>query len=431
LIFSRPLSLAFDITSSPMTNVLPLQGSPPAFDADAVRTRAEACQKLVDDAVAGTISGPVFLEGLKATGATPDEAGDYIRQFSERRRQAVGNPTDSGEAHRPATTPAGPSQVDAATSVAWALLRAKVGHSQSMASQAAPIHDGSLSDEIASLLGLTNSKGAIPASVLAKAPHLSKLSDPLVTDPHLERTQELLMVYSPQSSQDILVNKAQFAPVGDPLPRTIWRKILLDHFVDFEKLFASMDKGYDHHDDPKDFGGGYALVKKDQAFSRRTLRSEADWTRVFGAWSGGVAFFFPHREVELREYRAIVMDLFRAAPANPLVAISFDVHVRDKYSKKPFHLGDRDQLNFPLLTQMLSPAPSAAPRGNKRVASSQPVASGSNQKRADIPCRNWSLGTCKSEVCPNRRKHGVCCVCGEGHRAKDSESCLALIQGRN
>jgi hypothetical protein len=163
----------------------------------------------------------------------------------------------------------------------------------------------SLSDELASLLGLSSAKGAILASVLAKAPHLARLSDFTATEPHLEKTQELLSVYSPQSSQDILVNKAQFAPVGDPLPRTIWRKILLDSFVDFEKLFAAMDKGYDHHNDPKDFGNGYALVKKDQAFSKRLLCTEADWTRVFGAWSAGVAFFFPHREAELCDYRTI------------------------------------------------------------------------------------------------------------------------------
>jgi hypothetical protein len=80
---------------------------------------------------------------------------------------------------------------------------------------------------------------------------------------------------------------------------------------------------------------------------------------------------------------------------------------------------------------MLSPTPSTTPRANKRVASSQPTASGSNQKRADVPCRNWSFGTCKAEVCPNRRKHGVCYVCGEGHRAKDNEPCFAVLQTRN
>jgi hypothetical protein len=37
-----------------------------------------------------------------------------------------------------------------------------------------------------------------------------------------------------------------------------------------------MDKGYNHYNDPKDFGAGYTLVKKDQAFSKWLLQTEAD-----------------------------------------------------------------------------------------------------------------------------------------------------------
>jgi hypothetical protein len=245
--------------------------SPPAQTEDAIRARAEECQKIVDDAISESISGPAFLQRLKDAGATPDEARDYIDQYTQRRRdQEVAGSANAGlPSGQP--DPSIPNPIDIATSIAWASLRAKVNHFQGASSQMATTSGGSLTDELASLLGLSSAKGAIPASVLAKAPHLSKLSDSTATDPHLEKTQDLLSVYSPQSSQDILVNKAQFAPVGDPLPRTIWRKVLLDLFVDFEKLFASMDKGYDHHDDPKDFGAGYALVKKDQAFSKRPL----------------------------------------------------------------------------------------------------------------------------------------------------------------
>jgi hypothetical protein len=57
----------------------------------------------------------------------------------------------------------------------------------------------------------------------------------------------------------------------------MWHKIVLDQFVDFEKLFSSMEKGYNHHNDVKDFGVGYALVKKEQAFTKHKLCSEADW----------------------------------------------------------------------------------------------------------------------------------------------------------
>ena len=95
-----------------------------------------------------------------------------------------------------------------------------------------------------------------------------------------------------------------------------------------------MDKGYDHHNDLKDFGVGYVLVKKDQAFSKHPICTEADWTWVFSAWSAGVVFFFPHQDVELHEYWLIVMDLFCAVLVNPLIAISFNVDVHNKYSKK-------------------------------------------------------------------------------------------------
>lgn len=144
-----------------------------------------------------------------------------------------------------------------------------------------------------------------------------------------------------------------------------------------------------------------------------------------------MVFFFPHRNEELGNYCSIVMDLFRAASSNPSVAISFDVHVHDKYSKKPFHLDDWNQLNFPLLTQMLSSTPLATPRAPKRGASTQSTSSGSNPKHTDIPCHNWSWGICKAEVCLNCCKHGVCFICGEGHRAKDNEQCFTALQHRD
>ncbi|KAF8233294.1 hypothetical protein L208DRAFT_1557284 [Tricholoma matsutake] len=387
---------------------------------------AEECQRIVEEAITGSMFSLDFLDHLKGAGVTTEEARDYIDQYSQHRRdQEVAGAADEGGQSSDQPNLDDPNPNDTATSVAWALLCAKVSHLQPTSPQAA-------STPGKSLLGLSGSKGAIPASVLMKVLHLSKLSNLTTTDPHLEKTQDLLLVYSPQSFQDILVNKAQFAPVGNPLPCTIWCKILLNLFIDFEKLFASMDKGYDHHDEPKDFGAGYVLVKKDQAFSKCLLWTEADWIRVFGAWLVGVAFFLPHQDTELWDYQTFVMDLFQAAPTNPLVAISFDVQVHDKYLKKLFHLDDQAQLNLPLLAQMLSsPLPANPLCGGKRVISSQASMSGNNPKCVDVPSCNWSFGTCKSEVCPNHPKHGVCCICGEGHRANDNEQCFTLFQTCN
>ena len=188
--------------------------------------------------------------------------------------------------------------------------------------------------------------------MLAAAPHLAKLSAASKSDPHLDATQKLQSVFSPEKVQDTIISEAQLAPLAEPLPRSIWRKILQDQFVDFEKLFASMDRGYDHNDEPKDFAADFALVKKEQAFTKHPLWTESDWIRVFSAWEHGVVVLYPHHADELQNYQCMVMDLFCAAPSNPLVAIQFDVKAQDLYAKKPFHMDDQGQLDFPLLAQL-------------------------------------------------------------------------------
>ncbi|KAF8231816.1 hypothetical protein L208DRAFT_1275182, partial [Tricholoma matsutake] len=314
-------------------------------------------------------------------------------------------------------------------SLAWAVLRAKVDELRDLGSQGSRGPTTALlSDEIANLLGIQNPKGSIPVSVLSKAPYLAELSTATAADPHLEQTQDLVAAFSSQATQDTLVVKAQFAPVSVPLPRTTWHKIILDQFVDFEKLFASMERGFEHLDDPKDFGAGYALVKKDQAFSKSKLLTEADWTRVFDAWSAGTSFFFRHRESELLAYRSIVMEFFRTAP-DPSVAINYDLEVCDRYARKPFRLDNQDQLHYPLFAQVFQGSSSLPPRSSlKHVV---PPSSTGTSKCVDVPCRNWSFGTCKTDPCPNKRKHGVCCVCGEGHRAKDNAQCFMILQSRS
>ena len=80
------------------------------------------------------------------------------------------------------------------------------------------------------------------------------------------------------SSQAVADNKtkAKFdaSSAGDGGERTSWTPAL-------------MEPGYDHDDDPKDFGDGRALVRKEHA-TTKPLRNEADWIWVFNAWKTGV-----------------------------------------------------------------------------------------------------------------------------------------------
>ena len=61
-------------------------GSPPDASVETVRVRAEECQRIVEEAITGVMSGPEFLERLKGVGATTEEARDYIDQYSQCRR---------------------------------------------------------------------------------------------------------------------------------------------------------------------------------------------------------------------------------------------------------------------------------------------------------------------------------------------------------
>ena len=78
----------------------------------------------MDEAVSESHTGPRFLERLKAAGATPDKAQDYILQYTQcRKEREVTGATNAGGGQPPDQVDANaPSPVDIATLIAWALL---------------------------------------------------------------------------------------------------------------------------------------------------------------------------------------------------------------------------------------------------------------------------------------------------------------------
>ena len=80
-----------------MTDGPEREASPAGSIDNTVQARAEEFQRIVDEAISGLFTGPIFLERLKAARATPDEAQDYISQFSQRRRERDGTMGTSSE----------------------------------------------------------------------------------------------------------------------------------------------------------------------------------------------------------------------------------------------------------------------------------------------------------------------------------------------
>jgi hypothetical protein len=73
------------------------------------------------------------------------------------------------------------------------------------------------------------------------------------------------------------INELRLVGLAEPLPWSIWKKIVQDDFINFKKLCTLMEQGYDHKDEPKTFTEDFTIVKKDQATAKRPLHTEAEW----------------------------------------------------------------------------------------------------------------------------------------------------------
>ncbi|KAJ6617175.1 hypothetical protein B0H10DRAFT_1697171, partial [Mycena sp. CBHHK59/15] len=215
----------------------------------------------------------------------------------------------------------------------------------------------------------------------------------------------------------------QQQPLRGPIPRSIWKDIIQDKFIEFTKLFAAMEPSYDHRDEAKEFYGGFSLVRKDHVSAHKPLRSETDWTRVFDMWSSGISLLFDHRKDELTAYREFMVTFFRDVPDDPNSAIRLDHEIREQYAKNPFRLDDHGHLQCLVVSSILRNRPTPPSSFGKRPAPGGSTNAPPKKKPAGAFCLNWNGGICDSDPCAFGRRHGTCSQCGERHRAKDQPQC--------
>ncbi len=112
-----------------------------------------------------------------------------------------------------------------------------------------------------------------------------------------------------------------------PLPTTIWKLIVCDEYVDFEKLHAGLDPLYNQNDNIRWLQGNYSIVKMDSISTKKKIVSETEWSQVYWAWSSGVTAVYPHRSKELEEYKAISSEILHLWANRPTVAIETDAAI--------------------------------------------------------------------------------------------------------
>jgi hypothetical protein len=83
-------------------------------------------------------------------------------------------------------------------------------------------------------------------------PHLAEDINTVFEDPYLGKTQKCKMAYASQKPFENLIIKAQGRKVLEPVTDSMWRLVILDKYVDFEKLFATLDPSYNPNDEAKE-----------------------------------------------------------------------------------------------------------------------------------------------------------------------------------
>jgi len=420
----------------------------------------EKCNLVFENIITGKIDPPAGYVQLCATGISQDEAnrlmGLVLAELDRRRNrdesehdgsdggqddaigEASANPDARQSEHHvenePPVVPTVQSDIQRIfDSAPWATtLSRKLDYATRPSNRPPRARDnvGPLAD-----VDFTTSVSdrGIPTTVLLAAPHLTSMllaSDE--RDPILSATWKIRNALTSEKCIEHVVAILQQQDLRDPLPVSIWRDIVNDKYVNFEKLFASTVPGFDHNDEPKILAGEYAVIKKSDVSRKKPVLSESDWTRVFDAWANGVLLLYKHRTDELTSYRDFVIELFRALPNEPSRAIRVDADVRDRYGKSPFRLDDRNIFNSFSFTRLLSKdLPSS--QSPDRMSSKRPAPQGStnrvSQKRAAVICLNWNDGRCV-DPCANRRKHGECSECGERHRASELLACKTSFDSK-
>jgi hypothetical protein len=186
----------------------------------------------------------------------------------------------------PTGNPSGPSdpvqaQEDrdkAVEEAAWASLCSRLHSSTPTQSLTSP----NVFNKVFKLLAQESSSSSLLSkSVFAVALHLADDIDTLFEDLYFNEIQKCKAAYANQKPFENLIIQAKGWKVQKPIANTIWRLVILDKYVDFKKLYVTLDLSYNPNDDAKDLTDKFTLLEKHTVSSRRPVSTEAEWMRLY------------------------------------------------------------------------------------------------------------------------------------------------------
>lgn len=115
-------------------------------------------------------------------------------------------------------------------------------------------------------------------------------------------------------------------PSRPEFPSNLWENVLSNTFVDFNQLFSQL------------------IYPVDRKFS-----GPGDWAYTWDKYEKAVLFAFPHRELELRQYKEQIQELFLELPEELEKILQYDNRVRTRVADS----GSLRLCDFPQFTSDL------------------------------------------------------------------------------
>ncbi|KAI0644456.1 hypothetical protein C8Q79DRAFT_912871 [Trametes meyenii] len=231
--------------------------------------------------------------------------------------------------------------------------------------------------------------------------------------PDVVKTLELIRTYG----EDLAAAKRDLnATASAPeFPESEWAKVLTGRAVDLDLVFAGR---YNPATDTKHVErvGDFELSLGVPVASKK-ITSFGDWVFAWHRATEAVAFAFPHRREELREYGEYMVGLFGAlAPPLHSRALNFDRAVRKRVgSSRRLRLTDFDKFSDLKLQYIDSSGANVYKADSGSGGGSGGRRGGGS--RAKEACRKWnSANGCPHKASKCRFRH-ICSGCGaEGHK---------------
>jgi hypothetical protein len=221
--------------------------------------------------------------------------------------------------------------------------------------------------------------------------------------PDLAKTLEMQENYArdPGYAKSLLLRDS----LRPEFPTALWGDVIANAFIDLNTVFDSTNVD-------------------------SQIRSSGDWCSAWNKYRDAVAFVYPHRVRELRDYTGHILDTFLAIPGAPERVLQYDKRVRMRVAESSSLRLSDFRLFYDEYTSSINSVFVGALAGSTRHNPAQ----GGNRVRERLPeiCKRYNSGSCNDpsacryrHACLRCRKRGhpqtACKDAGSGGEAGTSQ----------